>query len=108
MPYAASSVTVSFTVTPAPAPPACPEGSKCIEVDECIRSGGKCIENTYGCGGVTGNCCCRMPPEKTPPGEAPPSPPEEARMPMLIIVVAGVAVTGIAGLALWRFLRGGR
>jgi hypothetical protein len=97
MPYTASSKTVSFTVTTAPAPPACPEGSECIEVDECIRNGGECIENTYGCGGVTGNCCCRIPPEKKPP--------EEARIPMLAIIIAGVAVAGIAGLALWRLLR---
>jgi hypothetical protein len=108
MPYTASSKTISFTVTtapaPAPAPPACPEGSECLEVGECIRSGGECVENTYGCGGVTGNCCCRIPPEKKPPAP----PPEEVRIPTLAIIIAGVAVTGIVGLALWRFLRGGR
>jgi hypothetical protein len=101
MPYTASSKTISFTVTTAPAPPACPEGSECLEVDECIRSGGECIENTYGCGGVTGNCCCRIPPEKKPP-------PEEVRIPALAIIIVGVAVAGIVGLVMWRFLRGGR
>jgi hypothetical protein len=97
MPYAATRQVVSFTVTTAP--PACPEGSECLEVDECIRSGGECVENTYGCGGVAGNCCCRISPEKKPP--------EEVRIPVLAIIIAGVAVAGIAGLALWRFLRGG-
>jgi hypothetical protein len=109
MPYTASSRIVSFTVTTTPAPPACPEGSECIEVDECIRSGGECIENTYGCGGVTGNCCCRIPPEKKPPPAppVPPAPPEEVRIPTLAIIIAGVAVAGIVGLAMWRLLRGG-
>jgi hypothetical protein len=106
MPYTASSRVVSFTVTTAPAPPTCPEGSECINALRCVEMGRKCIEGTSGCGGVAQNCCCAFkPPEKPPEEVPPPPPPEEVRIPTLAIVIAGVVVVGIAGLALWRLLR---
>jgi hypothetical protein len=85
-----------------PAPPTCPEGSECINALRCVEMGRKCIEGTSGCGGSPYNCCCTFKPPAPP---VPPAPPEEVRIPTLIIVVAGIAVVGIAGLALWRLLR---
>ncbi|MCC5990850.1 MAG: hypothetical protein LM558_05035 [Thermosphaera sp.] len=99
MPYTASTQVVGFTVTTAP--PTCPEGSECIDALRCVEMGGRCVEGTTGCGGRAQNCCCTF---KPPP--APPTPPEETRIPTLAIVIAGVTVAGIVGLALWRFLKG--
>jgi hypothetical protein len=56
MPLKGASTRVEFGVSGV----ACPEGSECLEVDECLRTGGACIENTYGCGGP-GTCCCTKP-----------------------------------------------
>jgi hypothetical protein len=94
MPYTASTQVVSFTVTTAP--PTCPEGSECIDALRCVEMGGRCVEGTTGCGGRAQNCCCMF---------KPPAPPE-TRIPTLAIVIVGVAVAGIVGLALWRFLKG--
>ncbi len=87
----------------------CPEGSECINALRCVEMGRRCIEGTRGCGGSPYNCCCTFKPSEGAPPSPPPSPPppEEARMPTLIIVVAGIAVAGIAGLALWRLLKRG-
>jgi hypothetical protein len=99
MPSTVTRQVAGFTVVTSTA---CPEGSECINALRCVEMGRKCIDGTHGCGGSPYNCCCTFkPPEKVPP----PPPPEEVRIPTLIIVVAGIAVTGIAGLVLWRLLR---
>jgi hypothetical protein len=96
MPSTVTRQVAGFTVVTSTA---CPEGSECINALRCVEMGRKCIDGTHGCGGSPYNCCCTFkPPEKAPP-------PEEVRIPTLIIVVAGIAVTGIAGLVLWRLLR---
>ena len=87
MPYATSTQVVSFVVTM----PECPEGSECINALRCVEMGGRCIEGTHGCGGMPQNCCCTFKPP--------------VRIPTLLIVAVGVAVAGIAGLALLRLLR---
>jgi hypothetical protein len=81
----------------------CPEGSECINALRCVEMGRRCIEGTHGCGGSPYNCCCAFRPPPQPPTPSPP--PEEVRIPTLIIVVAGMAVAGIVGLALWRLLK---
>jgi hypothetical protein len=102
MPGTVTRQVAGFTVV---ASTACPGGSECINALRCVEMGRKCVEGTSGCGGVPQNCCCASLSAPPSPPVPPAPPPEEVRIPTLIIVVAGVAVVGIAGLALWRLLR---
>ncbi|MCC5990859.1 MAG: hypothetical protein LM558_05080 [Thermosphaera sp.] len=88
MPLKTASTQIGFTVSGV----ACPEGSECLEVDECLRAGGACIEGTAGCGGL-GTCCC-----------AKPKPP--VKLGPLILAVGAMAFFALAyAYELWKIAR---